>query len=220
VLRRGGVVKSLPLMATSAAAYLAFLAVGVKGLHADHAILTLRYTTDIPIEYYIVTVAAQVPVFDAVIKWTGMPVIMEFQTVTGALMKQAIYVTNGSIIIGTFNSYFRQRSQMRRLMQGLASQEGGIPLLQAHAARAPDEIKSTIIDMALEYPKAATRRRAMAVALYANILTFPQTMMHNLHLEPVEQNKRRAVAVSIEIVRNNRAALEASFTELLRRKVE
>jgi hypothetical protein len=104
-------------------------------------------------------------------------------------------------------------------MQGLASKKGDIPVLQAQASRAPEEIKSDIIEMAIEHPEAHTRRRAMSVAMYANILTFPQTMIHNLHLETVEHNKRRGIAVSIEIIRNNLPMLEASFTQLLRRKI-
>lgn len=219
VLKRGKILKSLPLIGTSAIAYLAFLAVAVKGVHAGNAILSMSYSADIPMEIYILTVAAQVPVFDALIKWTGVNVVMEFQGVTGTVIKQFIYVTNGSIIIGTFNSYFRQKSQIRRLMQGLASEKGDIHYLQTQASRAPEEIKSALLDMALHHPEALTRRRAMAVALYANILTFPHTMVHNLHLEPVEKNRERAVAVSMGIIRNNLPMLEASFTQLLRRKI-
>ncbi len=189
-------------MVTSALAYLAFLAAAVKGFHAEHAILNVAYDAGIPIEHYILTVAAQVPVVDAMIKWTGIKTIMAFDGMAGAIVKQLIYVTNGSIIIGTFNSYFRQKSQIRRLMQGLASKKGDIPVLQAQASRAPEEIKPAIIEMAIEHPEAHTRRRAMSVAMYANILTFPQTMIHNLHLETVEQNKRRGIAVSIEIISN------------------
>ena len=102
---------------------------------------------------------------------------------------------------------------------GQFTKKGDIPVLQAQASRAPEEIKADIIEMAIEHPEAHTRRRAMSVAMYANILTFPQTMIHNLHLETVEQNKRRGIAVSIEIIRNNLPMLEASFTQLLRRKI-
>jgi hypothetical protein len=218
-LKRGKVLKSLPLIVISALAYLVFLAVGVKGLHAESSILSLAYRREIAMESYILTVAAQVPVFDAIIKWTGVKIVMEFQGMTGIAIKQLIYVTNGIIIIGTFNSYFRQKSQIRRLIQGLASKKGDIPVLQAFASRAPEEIKSAILRMAIEHPEAHTRRRAMAVAMYANILTFPQTTIHHLHLETVEQNKRRAIAVSIDIIRNNLPMLEAPFTHLLRRKI-
>jgi len=219
VLKRGRILKSLPLMVASALAYLAFLAAAVKGFHADNAILNVAYEAGIPIEHYFLTVAAQVPVLDGIIKWIGIKTVMEFHGVAGTVVKQLIYVTNGSIIIGMFNSYFRHKSQIRRLMQGLASKKGDIPVLQAQASRAPEEIKSDIIEMAIEHPEAHTRRRAMSVAMYANILTFPQTMIHNLHLETVEQNKRRGIAVSVEIIRNNLPMLEASFTQLLRRKI-
>lgn len=42
--------RSLLLMATSALAYLAFLAAAVKGFHAENPILTLRYSPNIPLE--------------------------------------------------------------------------------------------------------------------------------------------------------------------------
>jgi hypothetical protein len=219
-LKCGRIVKSLPLIAISAASYLAFLAVAVKGYHSLSNVLSVHYTTSIPLWQYVVTVIAQVPIVDSLAKWAGVKVLMEFQGIAGTTIKLLIHVTNISIIIGTFNSYFKQKSQIRRLVEGLASKKGDIPFLQLQAQRAPDEIKSSIIEMAIEHPEAHTRRRAMAVAPYLNILTFPHTMIHHLHNEPVEQNKRRALAVSIEIVRNNVSRFEPAFIRLLRRKVD
>jgi hypothetical protein len=60
----------------------------------------------------------------------------------------------------------------------------------------------------------------MTVAQYANILTFPTTMVYNLHKETKERNKHHALAVSIQIIENNHDHLEPDYFEALDRKIE
>jgi hypothetical protein len=218
--KHGKVVKSLPLLVLSAILYLAYSAVAVKAWHAENAILNVRYDAQIPLWHYIATVAAQVPIFDTLLKWTNAKVAMDFQGISGISIKLVIYVSNVSIILGTLNSYFHQKSQIRRLIEGLGGETGNIPVLQAQASRAPDEIKTALLKMALHDSEARVRRRAMTVAQFANILTFPTTLVYNLHKETKERNKHHALTVSAYIIENNRNQLDTDYFEALDRKIE
>jgi len=218
--QRGRIVKSLPLIALSAAFYLSFTALAVKAYHSESSILSVAYSVQIPIAHYFATVAAQVPLFDTLLNWTDFKGAMKFQGVIGVGIKLVIYTSNVSIIVGTFNSYFRQKSQLRRLVEALGSETGNIPILQGQASRAPEEIKSAILQMALHDPEAHVRWRAMTVAQFANILTFPTTIVYNLHNETRERNKQHALEVAIQIVKNNYGHLEPDYFEALDRKIE
>jgi hypothetical protein len=218
--KHGKIVKSLPLIVISAIFYLTFLAVAVKGLHATHNILSVAHYPSISIFHYVVVVFVQVPLVETALKWSKLSALMEFNGLAGTAIKLAIHVSNISIILGTLNSYFRQKSQLRRMVDGLGSEKGNIQLLQAQAARAPEEIKVSIINMALHDPAARVRYRAMAVAEHANTLTFPNTAVYHLHKEPVDRNKARALAVSINIIRNNAGQLERDFLEAVRTKAD
>jgi hypothetical protein len=221
VFGNGRVVKSLPLMLNAGASYLCFSAIVVRAWHSESTILTAPYRPDIPILYYIITVAAQVPTFETILRWTGLDgLAMKFDGIEGLAVKYAIEISVVSIIIGAINSYFRQKSEVRRLVEALGSSKGNIPVLESQASRAPEEIKSTILAMALHDVAAPVRRRAMTVARYANILTFPTTIIYNLHRETDEQNKLCAIRVSGEIVQRNYENLDKAYFEALGRKIE
>jgi hypothetical protein len=222
--KKGKIVKSLPLMAMSSVFYLVFVAVGIRGVHSQSSILNELYSPSIPVWRYVAMVSVQVPIFETLVhliaKWTSLPGTMEFRGLTGRAIELFVNVTNASIVVSTFNSYVRQKSQIRRLVEGMSSERADIPFLQLQAARAPEEIKSAIIDMAVAHPEARIRWCSMEIARRMNILTFPHTLIHNLHHEAVERNKRRAIAVSIDIVRDSGNDFEPSFRRLLQQKIK
>ena len=61
---------------------------------------------------------------------------------------------------------------------------------------------------------------AMTVAQFANILTFPTTIVYNLHNEARERNKHHALEIAIQIVMNNYGHLDREYLEALGRKIE
>jgi hypothetical protein len=218
--KHGKIVKSPWLLLVSGAFYVLYCAVALKAWHSRSAVLNVSYNPDIHIVRYIAVVARQLPVADPLVKLLDLNTGMEFQGTTGTAIKFVIDAVNTTIIVGTINSYLRQKNQLRRLTVALGAQRGNIPVLQAQAARAPDEIKAAILGMALHDPNRIIRRRAMTVAKYANILTFPTTMIYHLHHETSESNKLHALAVCSQIIGHNRGNLEPEYFEALDRKVE
>jgi hypothetical protein len=218
--KRGKIVKSLWLILVSGAFYVLYCAVVLKAWHSQSNILSVPFTPDAHIIHYIATVARQIPVADTLMNWLHLDTGMQFQGATGAAIKFVIDAVNTLIIVGTINSYFRQKSQLRRLVEALGAKNGNIPVLLAQAARAPDEIKAAMLGMAIRDPQRAVRRRAMTVAKYANILTFPTTMIYHLHHETNDANKLHAIAVCTRIVENNRGNLEPEYFEALDQKIE
>jgi hypothetical protein len=212
VFKNGEVVKSFPLLAVSGVLYIAYLAAALRHWHSESEILNTSYDPNIPIVRYFATVLIQAAPFATALKWIGLrDAAMEFTGFEGLIVREVIEVTNVSVLIGAINSYFRQRSEIRRLIRALGAKAGDIPVLQGLAARAPEEIKKGVLDMALHDSWARARWRAMSVAEPANILTFPGTMTYNLHKEFNKTNKQHALAVSKRIVENNRGKLERDF---------
>jgi hypothetical protein len=221
IFKRGRIAKSLPLMAISGASYICFSAVAVKAWHSENKILSLPYDAHASILAYIATVGAQIPAIETLLKWAHLQMMaMEFEGIQGIAIKNFIEVSNVSIIVGAINSYFRQKGEVRRLVEALGSGNGNIPVLQAQAARAPEEIKSSILNMALTDISSRVRWRAMTVALHANVLTFPTTMIYNLHRERKEANKQHALSVSKQIIERNFIGLDGDYITALRGKID
>jgi hypothetical protein len=232
-LDRGEVIRSLPVILISAVCYLAFLAVAVKGMHAESRILNVRYSSAVSIWSYLATVLVQIPVFESSLKslaqipvfqgglkTVGFKGFMEFRGVAGLSIKYAINLSYVSIIVGAVNSYFRQKSQIRRLIEAISSEKGDWAALEAQATRAPEEIKTGIINLSLHDPSARVRATAMRIATKANSIRFPNTIIYHLHEEPVEQNKHRALGCCDEIITRNRDRLQPDFFRELRSTID
>ena len=219
-IKGGEIVKSLGLILISSVSFLAFLAVAIKGAHAETAIFKERYSAGTSILAYVATVLAQIPAFESGLKSAGIKGIMEFQGVVGTIIKYSINLSYVSIILGAINSYFRQKSQLRRLVDAIASRQGDRKALEAQAARAPEEIKRSIINMALRDPHARVREAAMRIAVNAGSIRFPNTIIYNLHKEPSRRNKRRALALCGEFMKIRRAELQPVFYKELQETID
>jgi hypothetical protein len=221
IFKRGSVVKSLPLMLLSGVLYVACCAVVLKAWHANHIVLKTSYSGNIPLLHYLVTVAAQAPMIETALKWIGLNrFTMEFEGIKGLAIKSAIELSYASIVVAAITSYFRQKGDVRRLVQALGGKTGDMPVLVAQAARAPEEIKSAILSMALHDSAAGVRKRAMTVAVHANILTFPSTIIYSLHRERSEKNKIWAIAAANSIITNPHNKLNAEYFDALRSKID
>jgi hypothetical protein len=220
---RGRIVKSAWLMVISAGLYLLFLAVAVRGVHSQSPILNQPYQPSLSIWRYLATVAVQIPFIESLAQWgsksTSLLRAMEFKGFAGRTIEAFITITNASIIVGTINAYLKQKSRIRRLVSEIDSDQVDAVFLQQQAARAPSEIKSEIIDMAVAHPEARVRYRAMEIAGRLNTITFPLTLIHNLNRETAERNRCRGLEVSLEIVRNNGNRFEPTFRWLLQKKI-
>jgi hypothetical protein len=220
VLNRGKAIKSLPFILVCGIFYMAYSAVALRAWHAENDIFSRPFGDQTPIADYLATVAAQIPTLETLLKWVGFDqMVMEFRGTPGSAVRYALELGNVSIVVGTVSSWFRQRREVRRLVAALGAGTGNIPALQAQAARAPEEIKSAILDMALHDADPQVRWRAMTVAEPANILTFPTTLIYNLHREPRENNKLHALAVALAILRRNRAELQPDYFAALADKI-
>jgi hypothetical protein len=221
MFKRGGVMKSLPLLLLSSALYVGCCAVVLKAWHANHVVFKTNYNGELSLFRYLITVAAQAPMVETILKWSGLTELaLEFEGIKGLAIKSLIELSYASIIVGAITSYFRQKSDVRRLVQALGGETGDIPVLAAQAARAPEEIKSDILNMALHDSAARVRRRAMTVAVHAKIITFALTMIYNLHKERSERNKLCAIKAAAAIVAENRPKLDPTYFERLRSEID
>jgi len=201
--RRGKAIKSLPLILISVLFYIVFIAMALRGVHANFKIFSVEYNPVTPLWRYMVTVASQAPVLRSAIGEFDGLVLAEFSGLGGTAIQIAINAASISVLIGTITSYFRQKSEIRKLLDAINSDSGDRDLLNKRASHAPDEIKPHLINFALHAPKPRTRHRAMSVAKYKNILTFPRTILHHLHDENSPENKIHAVKISTDIIDNN-----------------
>ena len=221
---KGKIVKSVSLMVISAALYLLFLAIAVRSIHSQNQILSEPYRPSLQLWRYLATVAVQLPLIESIAQWgsrsTGQLRAMEFRGVLGTSIKAVINVVNSSIIVGAINAYLKQKRRISHLISEIDSDRADTVFLQQQAARAPGEIKSEIIDMAVAHSEARVRYRAMEIAGRLNTITFPLTLIHNLDRETTERNRRRGLEVSLEIVRNNGTRFEPTFRWLLQKKIK
>jgi len=200
---RGKAVKSVPLICVSVTLYVVFIAIALHTVHANFNIFGEDNLAALPPWQYLLTVASQIPFLRSAvgkIEFLGLP---ELTGWTGLTILVVINAANTSVLIATITSYVRQKSEIRKLLDTIQSGSGDKDLLNKRASHAPDEIKLGLIHLALNAKEAPVRHRAMSVARYKSILTFPKTIIYHLHEETDEDNKTHAVDISRHIINAN-----------------
>ena len=117
-----------------------------------------------------------------------------------------LYAFNAILLYYAVVLFARQWYALRAMFSALSDEcigeacRADIPVLQQRATRAPVNTKSKILAIAIAHSNAIVRHRAISISRHANIATFPQTFVHNLHKESDENNKLWGLRVSSQLL--------------------
>lgn len=186
-------VKSLPLMAMTSVLLVFSGAALCMNLELGHQLRLLNSHAIVSCQgnvcnawKYLLSTFHVLPFGDLLYTVLGIPQETAAKPViTATIAEKVLYLSVWVWALGIYKTLRMLLRDVEYLMTALAEEHKGdrdaIQYLQWRAARAPASIKSHLLHRAIYDPNDVNKKRAISVARFAKIYTFPQTFFYNLH---------------------------------------
>ncbi|MEK8017614.1 MAG: DUF1566 domain-containing protein, partial [Candidatus Parabeggiatoa sp.] len=169
--------------------------------------------------YRLVMMILQIPLIKEVVDFfelinlDNMP--LHLTSTYGAALNISIELTIGVMVYSAIMLQLKQIKQIKSLIKAFESDEADIQYIQQRATHFPSIVKEELINLSLNHPNSKVRKRAISVASYAQIVSFPQAFLYRLHREKENYLKEWGLKQILKILSDPEVVLDDKRRHLI-----
>jgi hypothetical protein len=212
---------AIPVCVLAIASFMFFLSLTVSVFALDKMLpgVVLYSHDEVNFLYELVMMILQIPLIKEVVDFfelinlDNMP--LHLTSTYGAALNISIELTIGVIVYSAIMLQLKQIKQIKSLIQAFESDEADIQYIQQRASHFPSIVKKKLIDLSLNHPNSKVRKRAISVASYAQIVSFPQAFLYRLHREKENYLKEWGLKQIVKILSDPEVVLDDKRRHLI-----
>lgn len=122
---------------------------------------------------------------------------------SGSFIGLMVRVIFGILLYSAIVLKIKQIKKIKLLISAFESNDCDIQYLQQRVSHYPSVVKKKFIDWSIHHPNSQVRHRVISVMPYAQVVSFPQTYIYNLHKEKDPEIKEWGTKNALKLVENS-----------------
>ncbi|MCK5720777.1 MAG: hypothetical protein KAH84_12630 [Thiomargarita sp.] len=174
--------------------------------------------------YWLFMMILQIPLIKEVVDFFELinldNMALHLTSTYGTILNISIELTIGVIVYSAIMLQLKQLKQIKSLIKAFESDEGDIQYIQQRASRFPSIVKKELINLSLNHSNQKVRRRAISVAPYAKIISFPQAFLYHLNKEEKEDLKEWGLKQILKMLSDYEVVLDNKRRNLINKRLK